>query len=268
MQRQLKGKVAIVTGGAAGFGEGIVRLFVAQGARVVIADLDASRGEKLAAELGETARFVRTDVSSGSDVNSLVQTCSREFGDPDIVINNAGTTHTNRPMLEVDEQTFDRMFAVNVRSHWLLAKACFPLLREAQGKVVFTTSISGTNPTTPLGAYSPCKAALLMLMRQLSVEWAPKGIRVNAVSPGMTLTPGTSVVYQDPQVRQQREARIPARRIGTPQDIAGAVAYLLGPDADYVHGVELLVDGGLDKTVMVNPVMDGWRTARPQSGAN
>ena len=84
----------------------------------------------------------------------------------------------------------------------------------------------------------------------------------------MTLTPGTSVVYQDPQVRQQREARIPARRIGTPQDIAGAVAYLLGPDADYVHGVELLVDGGLDKTVMVNPVMDGWRTARPQSGAS
>ena len=84
----------------------------------------------------------------------------------------------------------------------------------------------------------------------------------------MTLTPGTSPVYQDAQVRQQREARIPARRIGTPEDIAGAVAYLLGPDADYVHGVELLVDGGLDKTVMVNPVMDGWRTARRQSGAS
>jgi glucose 1-dehydrogenase len=165
-------------------------------------------------------------------------------------------------------EDWDQMFAVNVRSHWLLAKACYPLLLQAQGKVVFTTSISASNPTTPLGAYSPCKAALLMLMRQLSVEWAPHGIRVNAVSPGMTLTPGTSPVYQDPQVRQQREARIPARRIGTPEDIAGAVAYLLGPDADYVHGVELLVDGGLDKTVMVNPVMDGWRTARRQSGVD
>lgn len=161
---------------------------------------------------------------------------------------------------------WDQMFAVNVRSHWLLAKGCYPLLKQAQGKVVFTTSISATNPTTPLGAYSPCKAALLMLMRQLSVEWAPHGIRVNSVSPGMTLTPGTAPIYQDEQVRQQREARIPARRIGSPEDIAGAVAFLLGPDADYVHGVELMVDGGLDKTVMVNPVMDGWRTARRQSG--
>lgn len=163
-------------------------------------------------------------------------------------------------------EDWDQMFAVNVRSHWLLAKSCYPLLKQAEGKVVFTTSISATNPTTPLGAYSPCKAALLMLMRQLSVEWAPHGIRVNSVSPGMTLTPGTAPIYQDDQVRQQREARIPSRRIGRPEDIAGAVAFLLGPDADYVHGVELLVDGGLDKTVMVNPVMDGWRTARRQSG--
>ena len=195
---------------------------------------------------------------------AIAQTAARWDG-LDSLVSNVGYAQPG-DLVNYTIEDWDQMFAVNVRSHWLLAKHCYPLLKAAQGKLVFTTSISATNPTTPLGAYSPCKAALLMLMRQLAVEWAPHSIRVNSVSPGMTLTPGTAPIYQDAQVRQQRESRIPARRIGTPEDIAGAVAFLLGPDADYVHGVELLIDGGLDKTVMVNPVMDGWRTARRQSG--
>ena len=114
--KQLEGKVAIVTGGAADFGEGVVRLYVEHGARVVIADLDAVKGQRLADELGDATHFFRCDVSSRADIDSLVQVCVERFGVPDIVVNNAGTTHDNQPMLNVDEKTFDRMFAVNVRA--------------------------------------------------------------------------------------------------------------------------------------------------------
>lgn len=266
---------AIVTGAARGIGRAIAER-IARDARQAGAPLKLILVDQHGGEVEDVAASLRT---GGAEVHGLagdmvdpqlpaaIAQAAAGWGGLDALASNAGYSQPG-DLAVYALQDWDRMFAVNVRSHWLLAKACFPLLRQAQGKVVFTTSISATNPTTPLGAYSPCKAALLMLMRQLSVEWAPQGIRVNAVSPGMTLTPGTSVVYQDPQVRQQREARIPARRIGRPEDMAGAVAYLLGPDADYVHGVELLVDGGLDKTVMVNPVMDGWRTAGPQSGTS
>lgn len=266
---------AIVTGAARGIGRAIAER-IARDSRqaghpihMILVDQHNSELDEVASSLRVDSAEVQTLAGDMADPNlpEAIARLATAWGGLDALASNVGYAQPG-DLEAYTLQDWDRMFSVNVRSHWLLAKACFPLLRDAQGKVVFTTSISATNPTTPLGAYSPCKAALLMLMRQLSVEWAPKGIRVNAVSPGMTLTPGTSVVYQDLQVKQQREARIPARRIGTPEDIAGAVAYLLGPDADYVHGVELLVDGGLDKTVMVNPVMDGWRTARPQSGAS
>lgn len=266
---------AIVTGAARGIGHAIAQR-IARDARqagtplqLILVDQHGDEVEAVAASLRDADAQVQALAGNMADpqLPAAIAQAAADWGGLDALASNVGYAQPG-DLEAYTLEDWDRMFAVNVRSHWLLAKACFPLLQNAQGKVVFTTSISATNPTTPLGAYSPCKAALLMLMRQLAVEWAPKGIRVNAVSPGMTLTPGTSVVYQDAQVRQQREARIPARRIGTPEDIAGAVAYLLGPDADYVHGVELLVDGGLDKTVMVNPVMDGWRTARPQSGTN
>lgn len=273
---------AIVTGAARGIGRAIAERLAADAhragepLRLVLVDQHGDEVEGVAAQLRQRAsdtqaataseiRVLAGDMADPQFPEAIAQAASA-WGGLDGLASNVGYAQPG-DLAAYTLEDWDRMFAVNVRSHWLLAKACFPLLKEARGKVVFTASISGTNPTTPLGAYSPCKGALLMLMRQLSVEWAPQGIRVNAVSPGMTLTPGTSPVYQDPQVRQQREARIPARRIGEPKDIAGAVAFLLGPDADYVHGVDLLVDGGLDKTVMVNPVMDGWRTARRQSGA-
>ena len=265
---------AIVTGAARGIGRAIAERIASdaqkagQPLKLVLVDQHSDELEAVASALRTPGAEVHTLTGDMADpqLPATIAQAAASWGGLDGLVSNVGYAQPGdlNAYALVD---WDRMFAVHVRSHWLLAKACFEMLRQAQGKVVFTTSISGTNPTTPLGAYSPCKAALIMLMRQLSVEWAPQGIRVNAVAPGMTLTPGTSPVYQDPQIRQQREARIPARRIGRPEDIAGAAAYLLGPDADYVHGVELLVDGGLDKTVMVNPVMDGWRTARRQSGA-
>ncbi|PUE19808.1 3-oxoacyl-ACP reductase [Limnohabitans sp. MMS-10A-192] len=248
MQRQLKGKVAIVTGGAAGFGEGIVRLFVAQGARVVIADLDASRGEKLAAELGETARFVRTDVSSGSDVNSLVQTCSREFGDPDIVINNAGTTHTNRPMLEVDEQTFDRMFAVNVKSIYHMTHAVVPLMRQRKKGVILNVgSTAGIRPRPGLTWYNGSKGAVNLLSKSMAVELGPDRIRVNSICPVMGetgLLDKFMGVADTPENRQRFIASIPLGRLCRASDVAAAALYLASDAAEFISGVEFPVDGG------------------------
>lgn len=264
----------IVTGAARGIGRAITERLASDAhargekSHLILVDQHADELTALAKQLQETHQAeIQTLTGNMADpqLPAAIAHAAANWNGLDALASNVGYAQPG-DLANYTIDDWDNMFAVNVRSHWLLAKSCYPLLKQAQGKVVFTTSISATNPTTPLGAYSPCKAALLMLMRQLSVEWAPHGIRVNSVSPGMTLTPGTAPIYQDNQVRQQRVARIPSRRIGRPEDIAGAVAFLLSPDADYVHGVELLVDGGLDKTVMVNPVMDGWRTARRQSG--
>lgn len=248
MQHQLEGKIAIVTGGAAGFGEGIVRLFVAQGARVVIADLDADRGEKLATELGEAARFVRTDVSSGADVNSLVQTCSREFGDPDIVINNAGTTHTNRPMLDVDEQTFDRIFAVNVKSIYHMAHAVVPRMRQRKKGVILNVgSTAGIRPRPGLTWYNGSKGAVNLLSKSMAAELGPDGIRVNAICPVMGetgLLDKFMGVPDSPENRQRFIASIPLGRLCRASDIAAAALYLASDAAEFISGVEFPVDGG------------------------
>ncbi len=263
----------IVTGAARGIGRAIAERLAkdarqrGETPRLVLVDQLGDELATVAAHL-QTHFNAEVQVITGQMANvqlpTVVAEAAAQWGGLDGLVSNAGYAQPG-DLVSFELADWDQMFAVNVRAHWLLAKACFPLLQKAQGKVVFTTSISASNPTTPLAAYSPCKAALLMLMRQLSVEWAPHGIRVNSVSPGMTLTPGTAPVYQDTSVRAQREARIPARRIGMPEDIAGAVAFLLGPDADYVHGVELMVDGGLQHTVMVSPVMDGWRAVQRPS---
>ena len=144
---QLEGKVAIVTGGAAGFGEGIVRLFVSEGARVVIADLDTAKGQALAGTLGDSTHFFRCDVSNRADIDALVEACVGTFGVPDIVVNNAGTTHDNQPMLNVDEKTFDRMFAVNVKSIYHMAHAVVPLMRrQKKGVILNVGSVAGIRP--------------------------------------------------------------------------------------------------------------------------
>ncbi len=261
---------AIVTGAARGIGRAIVQRLVDQSAgevRLALVDQHADELHGLAQQFKGRVREVCVltgDMADAQFPQTIAQALTH-WGGLDGLASNAGYAQPG-DLARYALRDWDRMFAVNVRAHWLLAQACYHLLLAARGKVVFTASISGSNPTTPLGAYSPCKAALLMLMRQLAVEWGPQGIRVNAVSPGMTLTASTEHIYADAQVRRQREARIPARRIGQAGDIAAAVAYLLGPDADYVHGVDLLVDGGLAGTVMTTPLMDGWRAAaRPEA---
>jgi len=245
--KQLEGKVAIVTGGAAGFGEGIVRLFVEQGARVVLADLDVAKGEALARQLGAATRFVRCDVAVGSDVATLVTSCVEAFGVPDIVINNAGTTHTNQPMLNVDEATFDRMFAVNVKSIYHMAQAVVPLMRRRRkGVIINIGSTAGIRPRPGLTWYNASKGAVNLLSKSMAVELGPDGIRVNAICPviGETgLLEKFMGVPDTPENRTRFIATIPLGRLSRASDVAAAALYLASEAAEFISGVELPVDG-------------------------
>lgn len=245
--KQLEGKVAIVTGGAAGFGEGIVRLFVQEGARVVIADLDAAKGEALAAALGEAAAFVRCDVSSGPDVAALVQACVARYATPDIVVNNAGTTHANQPMLQVDEATFDRMFAVNVKSIYHMAHAVVPLMRaRRQGVILNVGSTAGIRPRPGLTWYNGSKGAVNLLSKSMAVELGPDGIRVNAICPVMGetgLLEKFMGVPDTPENRARFLATIPLGRLSRPSDVANAALFLASDAAEFISGVEFPVDG-------------------------
>ena len=246
---QLQGKVAIVTGGAAGFGEGIVRSYVSEGARVVIADLAEDKGRALAAELGaERALFVSCDVAQGADVAALVRACVQRFGAPDIVVNNAGTTHPNRPMLEVDEATFDRMYAVNVKSIFHMAHAVVPLMRERRAGVILNVgSTAGIRPRPGLTWYNGSKGAVNLLSKSMAVELGPDGIRVNAICPviGETgLLEKFMGVPDTPENRAKFVATIPLGRFSKPSDVAAAAVFLASDAANFISGVEFPVDGG------------------------
>lgn len=245
--KQLEGKVAIVTGGAAGFGEGIVRSFVEHGARVVLADLDAGKGEALAAQLGAATRFVRCDVAVGADVAALVAATVRAFDVPDVVVNNAGTTHANQPMLNVDEATFDRMFAVNVKSIYHMAHAVVPLMRQRRKGVILNVgSTAGIRPRPGLTWYNASKGAVNLLSKSMAVELGPDGIRVNAICPviGETgLLEKFMGVPDTPENRAKFIATIPLGRMSRASDVAAAALYLASDAAEFISGVELPVDG-------------------------
>ncbi|HYK53691.1 MAG TPA: glucose 1-dehydrogenase, partial [Candidatus Eremiobacteraceae bacterium] len=186
---QLQGKVAIVTGAAGGFGEGIARLFVREGARVLVADLDGAKAQKVAAELGSNAKAQQCDVSKGADVRATVNACIDAFGPPDIVVNNAGTTHRNQPMLQVDEVTFDRVFAVNVKSIYHMAQAVVPMMCERKSGVIINIgSTAGIRPRPGLTWYNASKAAVNLMSKSMAAELGPFNIRVNAICPVMSAT--------------------------------------------------------------------------------
>lgn len=246
--KQLEGKTAIVTGGAAGFGEGIVRQYVAEGARVVIADLAEPAGRALAEALGaDVAHFVACDVASGPSVAALVNATVERFGVPDIVVNNAGTTHPNQPMLEVDEDTFDRVYAVNVKSIFHMAHAVVPLMRQRRGGVILNVgSTAGIRPRPGLTWYNGSKGAVNLLSKSMAVELGPDGIRVNAICPviGETgLLEKFMGVPDTPQNRAKFLATIPLGRFSRPSDVAAAAVFLASDAAAFISGVEFPVDG-------------------------
>jgi glucose 1-dehydrogenase len=181
----------------------------------------------------------------------LVAEAVAAFGGLDGVVANAGIT-SPAPLAELELADWDRLFDVNVRAAWLLAKAAYPQLKESRGGFVGIGSTSGMNPHPGMGAYSPSKAAIIMLCRVLAQEWGPVGARANAVSPGMIRTPLTAAVYEDNATAQARADLVPQRRVGEPIDIANAVAWLVGPDNTYLNGKDICVDGGYDDSIMAH----------------
>jgi 3-oxoacyl-[acyl-carrier protein] reductase len=245
---RLAGKSALVTGGASGFGTGIARLFAEQGAKVTIMDLNGSGAEEVAKSIGASAAAIQGDVTSHADTEAAVARAAEHGGKLDIVINNAGWTHRNKPLLDVTEEEFDRVYAINVKSLFHMTRAVVPRMRQQGGGVMINIgSTAGIRPRPGLTWYNGTKGAVNLLSRSLAVELAPDNIRVNCVAPVMGVTgmlESFMGVPDTPENRAKFLATIPLGRLSTPDDIAGACLYLASDEANFVTGVVLEVDGG------------------------
>lgn len=245
---KLKNRVAIVTGAASGFGAEIARQYVAEGAKVAVADIDAAGAKAVAAQLGEAAIAVACDVSKRADVDAAVAATLARFGRIDIAVNNAGFTHRNQPLLDVDEATFDRVFDVNVKSIFHMVHAVVPLMRGQKGGVILNVgSTAGMRPRPGLTWYNASKGAVNLMSKSLAVELAPDNIRVNAICPVMGATGMLEAFMGMPDTPENRSrfiATIPMGRLSEPRDIARAAVFLASDDAGFVTGIEFPVDGG------------------------
>ncbi len=244
---RLEGKTAIVTGGASGFGEGIVRRFVAEGARVAIADINADGAAALAGELGAACVAVPTDVAEAASVAALFDRVSSAFGGLDILVNNAGLGTRPAPMETMDEATFDRLLGVNVRSVYLTGRLAVPLMKaRGSGAILNIASTGGVSPRPNLTWYNASKGWMITAARAMAVELAPFGVRVNVINPVAGETPmlATFMGGDTPEVRARFLASIPIGRFSTPADIAAATVFLCSDEASMVTGVAMEVDGG------------------------
>lgn len=244
---RLRNKTAIVTGAAQGFGYGIAETFIREGAVVAVVDLNGDAAKRAAEALGPAAIPFRCDVANGRDVEQVFGEAISGLGHLDILVNNAGTTHRNQPMLDVDEAEYDRVFAVNVKSIYLIAKVVVPHFRSrGHGVILNIGSTAGLRPRPGLAWYNASKGAVNTLSKSMAVELAPDKIRVNAIAPVAGETPLlASFMGEDtPEKRAAFKATVPWGRFSTPQDIANAAVFLCGDESDMVTGAVLTVDGG------------------------
>jgi 3-oxoacyl-[acyl-carrier protein] reductase len=245
---RLAGKLAIVTGAASGFGAGIARRFAAEGARVVIADLNGDGAQSLARELGAVALPVTADVSRDADVAALAEAATAFGGRVDIVVNNAGVGQLPKPLESVDEAEFDRLIEVNVKSVYLTARHFVPAMKAVGGGAILNiASTGGVSPRPNLAWYNASKGWMIAATRAMAIELARWQIRVNAINPVAGDTPllATFMGGEDtPEARARILSTIPLRRLSTPADIAAAAVFLCSDEASMVTGVALEVDGG------------------------
>jgi 3-oxoacyl-[acyl-carrier protein] reductase len=244
---RLEGKIAVVTGAASGFGEGIAKKFVAEGARVLIADRDAAGGARVATALGANARALQVDVAKAADVSAMVDAAQQHFGRLDILVNNAGMGHLPQPMESLDEDAFDRIVAVNMKSIYLAARVVVPLLKaQKSGVILNMASTAGVSPRPRLTWYNASKGWVITATRSMAVELAPFGVRVVALNPVAGETPmlKTFMGEDTPEMRAKFLSTIPLGRFSTPEDLGNAACYLCSDEASMITGVAMEVDGG------------------------
>ena len=243
---RLDGKIALVTGAGSGIGKSIAETYAREGARVALADINGDAAKSAARTIGNNAIALRCDVSKNADVDGVVEETLAAFGALDVLVNNAGVTHVNKPMLEIGEAEFDRIFAINVKGMFFACQAAVPVFRERGGGVIINIgSTAGLRPRPGLSAYSATKGAVHVLTKSLAVELAPDGIRVCAIAPVVTETPLLPSFLGSAQgMREKFIATIPLGRLALPQDIADAALFLASPEAKFMTGNIMEVDGG------------------------
>ncbi|RCW74310.1 SDR family oxidoreductase [Pseudorhodoferax soli] len=245
---RLQGKTAIVTGAASGFGAEIARQYVAEGARVALADINEAGARAVAEPLGAAAIAVRCDVTQRADIDAAIAATQKAFGRVDIAVNNAGWTHRNQPLLDVGEDEFDKVYAINVKSIFHMVRAVVPAMRAQGGGVILNVgSTAGIRPRPGLTWYNSSKGAVNLMSKSLAVELAPDRIRVNVICPVMGATGLLESFMGMPDTPENRArfiATIPLGRLSEPRDIARAAVYLGSDDAEFITGVEFPVDGG------------------------
>jgi NAD(P)-dependent dehydrogenase (short-subunit alcohol dehydrogenase family) len=248
---RLDGKVAIITGGASGMGEATARLFVREGARVVIGDVQREKGEAVAASLGGACVFRNVDVSSSEDVRALVRTAVDRFGKLDVMYNNAGIGGGEGSIIDCTEEVFDRIIAVDLKAVWLGMKHALPyLIENGGGSIITTASVSAFMGMPGQGAYGSAKGGVVQLTRVCAIEFADRGVRANCICPGGTATPllwanPATTNRPDPEEVKARLAYVqPIPRAGLPEDIANAALWLASDESSFVTGQAIIVDGG------------------------
>lgn len=243
---RLRDKIAIVTGAGSGFGEGIAKRFAEEGAKVLVADISAEGGRRVAAAV--QGEFVQADVTRSADWARLVQAATEKFGRLDIVVNNAGWTHRRKPYLEVSEAEFDKVYAVNVKSVYLSAMHAVPALRKSGGGCfVNIASTAGVRPRPGLTVYNSSKGAVIVMSRSMAAELGPDRIRVNCVNPVFSPDTALSAEFAGGTLTEEAKkgflSTIPLGRFSTPLDVANACLYLACDEAAFVSGVCIEVDG-------------------------
>ncbi|MBX3598647.1 MAG: SDR family oxidoreductase [Rhizobiaceae bacterium] len=244
---RLKDKVAIITGGAAGFGEGMARRFAQEGAKVVVADVNTVSAKRVADEIGHNAIWTQTDVSQRSEFQEMVTAAMDAFGRIDIMVNNAGYTHRNGSMLDVNEDVFDLITAINMKAIYHSTLAVVPIMEKQGGGVILNTaSTAGLRPRPGLTWYNASKGWAITATKSMAVELAPRNIRVNCLCPvaGETAMLTQFMGEDTPERREQFKSVIPLGRFSTPLDIANAALFLCSDEAAFLTGVALEVDGG------------------------
>ncbi|MDR5651207.1 SDR family NAD(P)-dependent oxidoreductase [Ruixingdingia sedimenti] len=257
----ISGRVAVVTGGGGGIGRAICQTLAEAGARVAVLDLDAEGAAetvRLVKENGGEAMAVSADITSEASVTTARDAIEAAFGPAQILVNNAALVR-NGALKDLSLADWNAVITVNLTGFFVCSQVFGRrMMEQGGGSIVHVSSVAGVVPQPTSGAYSVSKAGVMMLSKNIAMEWGPSGIRSNVVSPAMVMTPMSAVIYRDPAVKERREKSVPMRRIGQPQDIADAICFLASDRATYISGQEITCDGGWGTTLLATVPRPGF----------